>query len=112
MDRLSQDAKQFHNLGIFSYCYNLRKGTHHPNSVRYPEHRGNFHRLHIYAAKITPRFEFGFGLSLTTFEYSKLPIRGNPRDGVAPSGPGSSLDPWLHDPVVTVQFLRSRTPAR
>ncbi|KAF7351870.1 Glycoside hydrolase family 3 protein [Mycena venus] len=64
---------------------------------------------HFDAAGITPRFEFGFGLSFTTFEYSGLLIRGNPRGGQAPTGPGSSLDPWLHDQVVTVQFAVRNT---
>ncbi|KAJ6508317.1 glycoside hydrolase family 3 protein [Mycena sanguinolenta] len=64
---------------------------------------------HFDAAGITPRFEFGFGLSYTTFAYSDLSITGSPRGGVAPTGPGSSLDPWLHDPVVTVRFTVKNT---
>ncbi|KAJ7363099.1 glycoside hydrolase superfamily [Mycena albidolilacea] len=64
---------------------------------------------HFDAAGIAPRFEFGFGLSFTTFEYSGLLIRGNPRGRQAPTGPGSSLDPWLHDRVVTVQFAVRNT---
>ncbi|KAF7364847.1 Glycoside hydrolase family 3 protein [Mycena venus] len=48
---------------------------------------------HFDAAGIAPRFEFG----------------GSPRGGVAPTGPGSSLDPWLHDPVITVHFTIKNT---
>ncbi|KAJ7617514.1 beta-glucosidase [Mycena polygramma] len=64
---------------------------------------------HFDAAGIAPRFEFGFGLSYTTFVYSGLSISGSPRGGQAATGPGSSLDPWLHDPVITVQFTVKNT---
>ncbi|KAF9015366.1 glycoside hydrolase family 3 protein [Cyathus striatus] len=59
---------------------------------------------HFDKANITPRFEFGFGLSYTTFDYSGLTITGSVGDGTAPSGLGSSLDPWLHEKVITVSF--------
>ncbi|KAJ7491335.1 beta-glucosidase [Mycena galericulata] len=59
---------------------------------------------HFDQAGIAPRFEFGFGLSYTTFAYSGLTISGSTAGGSRQSGPGSSLDPWLHDPVVTVSF--------
>ncbi|KAJ6606906.1 glycoside hydrolase superfamily [Mycena sp. CBHHK59/15] len=55
-------------------------------------------------AGITPRFEFGFGLSYTTFVYSGLTISGSTSGGTRQTGPGSALDPWLHDAVVTVTF--------
>ncbi|KAJ7262071.1 beta-glucosidase [Mycena rebaudengoi] len=55
-------------------------------------------------ANIAPRFEFGFGLSYTTFSYSGLTITGSTSGGTRQTGAGSSLDPWLHDPVVTVKF--------
>ncbi|KAF9569768.1 beta-glucosidase [Agrocybe pediades] len=59
---------------------------------------------HFDQANITPRFEFGFGLSYTTFNYASLSITGSASGGTPPSGPGSSLDPWLHDKVITVTF--------
>lgn len=46
-------------------------------------------------AGITPRFEFGFGQSFTTFDYSNLKVSGSTTGGTRqPLGPGSSLDPW------------------
>ncbi|KAF9535818.1 beta-glucosidase [Crepidotus variabilis] len=53
---------------------------------------------------IAPRFEFGFGLSYTTFGYAGLSVTGSIGSGTAPSGPGSSLDPWLHTKVVQITF--------
>ncbi|KAJ6552874.1 beta-glucosidase [Mycena capillaripes] len=59
---------------------------------------------HFDQAAIAPRFEFGFGLSYTTFTYSGLAVSGSTAGGTRQSGPGSALDPWLHNPVVTVSF--------
>ncbi|PPQ70745.1 hypothetical protein CVT24_000856, partial [Panaeolus cyanescens] len=59
---------------------------------------------HFDKNNISPRFEFGFGLSYTTFAYSSLSVSGSIGTGTAPSGPGSSLDPWLHEQIVTVTF--------
>jgi beta-glucosidase len=60
---------------------------------------------HFDAANITPRFEFGFGLSYTTFKYSNLEISGSVAGGKRQApGPGSALDPWLHQQVISVRF--------
>ncbi|KAI0335394.1 beta-glucosidase [Cubamyces sp. BRFM 1775] len=68
---------------------------------------------HFDANNITPRFEFGFGLSYTTFSYSNLMITGSTSGGSRqPIIPGASLDPWLHDPVVTVSFTLTNTGSR
>lgn len=64
---------------------------------------------HFDKANITPRFEFGFGLSYTNFTYSGLTISGTPSSGPATGakGPGGPADLW--ETVATVTAKISNT---
>jgi len=80
---------------------------------------------HFDAKNITPRFEFGFGLSYTKFQYSDLNIApvenvgGQDQDGrleanwlaakPGPRGVGSSTALWLHRPAYTASFTVQNT---
>ncbi|KIY72192.1 glycoside hydrolase family 3 protein [Cylindrobasidium torrendii FP15055 ss-10] len=74
---------------------------------------------HFDTYNITPRYEFGFGLSYTTFEYSDLDVQttGESNDAASawdagePTGSevGASVAAWLHEPVWTVTFTVTNT---
>jgi beta-glucosidase len=78
---------------------------------------------HFDAKSIEPRFEFGFGLSYTSFSYSNLGITavydGQNQDGQLeadwlasipyPQGIGSSTALWLHRAAYTVSFTVQNT---
>ncbi|KAI9457434.1 beta-glucosidase [Lactarius psammicola] len=80
---------------------------------------------HFDAANIAPRYEFGFGLSYTTFKYSDLSITkvtgGSDQDKSleanwaagkpSPQVVGSSTALWLHRPAFGVSFTVKNTGA-
>lgn len=75
--------------------YSAQVVTSGSGTVQIPYNEGLFiDYRHFDQSNITPRFEYGFGLSYTTFQYSTLAISGTSGGGTAPTGPGSSLDPW------------------
>ncbi|KAF9452890.1 glycoside hydrolase family 3 protein [Macrolepiota fuliginosa MF-IS2] len=72
---------------------------------------------HFDAKNITPRFEFGFGLSYTKFQYSGLSIQKLSTNGgnasaaqnwdqgeASPNVEGGSTAGWLHSPAYEVSF--------
>ncbi|KDR85197.1 hypothetical protein GALMADRAFT_218281 [Galerina marginata CBS 339.88] len=99
-----------YTIGKAATDYPAQVITSGSGTVQIPYSEGLFiDYRHFDQANITPRFEYGFGLSYTTFQYSNLQISGTTGGGTAPTGPGSSLDPWLHTKVITVSFSLSNS---
>ncbi|KAI0351205.1 glycoside hydrolase [Trametes cingulata] len=86
----------------------------------------NIDYRHFDANNITPRFEFGFGLSYTTFAYSNLHIKPLTHldhtsssleaawaaGRTVPAASGGSTALWLHRPAFSVSFTVKNTGAR
>ncbi|KAF8595923.1 beta-glucosidase [Ceratobasidium sp. AG-I] len=71
------------------------------------------------AKNITPRYEFGFGMSYTTFEYYGLEVQKADAiaateliwwdGGVSGNKTGASTETWLHEPLFVVSFTIKNT---
>jgi beta-glucosidase len=95
-----------YTLGKAATDYGTQLITSGSGTVQIPYSEGLFiDYRHFDQASITPRYEFGFGLSYTTFKYSALSIAGSVGTGSPATGTGSSLDPWYPEEI----FLLSST---
>lgn len=114
-------AKRLEDYGVF-----LTLGGNGSTILSVPYTEGLFYDYrHFDEYNITPRYEFGYGLSYTTFEYYNLATsivpQYDPTDyaleaawaaGVpTPQGEGSSVALWLHRPFVQVSFEVQNTGA-
>jgi beta-glucosidase len=75
-----------------------------PVQIPYPEGL-NIDYRHFDASNIEPRYEFGYGLSYTTFEYSDITVSGAPEGGAS----FASTDAALFKKLVTVSFTVANT---
>lgn len=78
------------------YGTTISKGGNDANWDLFVDYR-RFDKMNI-----TPRFEFGFGLSYTTFNYSALAISGRPSSGPATGAKGLGGPVDLFETVATV----------
>ncbi|PCH42860.1 glycoside hydrolase family 3 protein [Wolfiporia cocos MD-104 SS10] len=116
-------AKRLEDYGVF-----LTVGGEANTILSVPYTEGLFYDYrHFDQYNITPRFEFGYGLSYTTFEYYDLyvdvlpPAPADATDAAlmagwdagepTPQGEGSSTAYWLHAPYVQVSFTVENTGA-
>ncbi|KAH9921655.1 beta-glucosidase [Fomitopsis serialis] len=115
-------AKALEDYGVF-----LVLGGEGDTLLSIPYDEGLFYDYRRFDQyNITPRYEFGFGLSYTTFEYSNLATTVIPQvydptswdleaawaEGApTPQGEGSSVALWLHRPFLSVQFDLQNTGA-
>ena len=88
----------YNGNGIVPISYNegLFIDYRHFDAVCFCITAGPANELTDCQANVTPRFEFGFGLSYTTFNYTDLSVTGTTSGGTRQptNQPGAALDPW------------------